>query len=194
MNPFEPADAAGIYRPAALGQMDPVHMIVRVGAAPELFAPKVREISAAVDPTVRLYDLLPLEQVGRPEQLGYRAVAGVLVLLGAIALLLSSAGIHALMSFIVARRTREIGIRVALGGQRRTVIAAVFRRALIQLSAGALIGGGIAAIGTADELTRDGPALFLMVLAVMVLTGLVACAVPLARALRIQPTEALRES
>jgi ABC-type antimicrobial peptide transport system permease subunit len=94
------------------------------------------------------------------------------------------------MSFTVARRTREIGIRTALGARPGRIVAGIFSRAFLQIGAGVLVGSGLAALmglGSMREvlllLGADG---------IMLLVGLTACAVPVRRALRVDPTEALR--
>jgi putative ABC transport system permease protein len=94
------------------------------------------------------------------------------------------------MSFTVARRTREIGIRAALGASQGRIVAGIFSRAFLQITAGVVVGSGLAAlmgVGSAREvlllLAADG---------IMLVVGIAACAVPLTRALRIDPTEALR--
>ena len=94
------------------------------------------------------------------------------------------------MSFTVARRTREIGIRVALGAGPGRIVAGIFSRAFLQISTGVLAGSGLAALmglGSTRQLL-----LLLAADAVMLVVGLAACAVPLSRALRIDPAEALR--
>ena len=113
-----------------------------------------------------------------------------MVILGFIVLLLSATGIHSLMAFTVARRTREIGIRVALGARPGRIVAGIFSRAFVQISAGILASSGLAAlIGLGS--TRQ----ILLLLAadgIMLVVGLASCAVPVRRALSIDPTEALR--
>jgi ABC-type antimicrobial peptide transport system permease subunit len=105
-------------------------------------------------------------------------------------LLLSATGIHSLMAFTVARRTREIGIRAALGAGQGRIVAGIFSRAFLQIGAGILVGSGLAALFGLGS-TR---AVLLLLAAdgVMLVVGLLACAVPVRRALRIDPTEALR--
>jgi ABC-type antimicrobial peptide transport system permease subunit len=105
-------------------------------------------------------------------------------------LLLSATGIHSLMSFTVARRTREIGIRVALGARPGRIVADIFSRAFLQISAGVLAGIGLAALLGLGSM-RQGM-LLLAASGIMLAVGLTACAVPLIRALRVDPTEALR--
>jgi ABC-type antimicrobial peptide transport system permease subunit len=112
-------------------------------------------------------------------------------------LLLSAAGIYAMMSFTVARRRREIGIRAALGADARRILAGIFRRAATQLGAGVAVGLVVAA--TLDRLAGGalvgGKTLELVpgVVAVMVVVGLTAAAAPARRSLSVQPTEALRD-
>ena len=119
-----------------------------------------------------------------------------------IALLLSLAGIYAVMSFTVARRTREIGIRVALGATPRRVVAAVFRRPLSQVLAACTARRRAHRHGGAGEGRGRRPAgaglspaqAVLLVTYVLVMFGvcLLACVVPTRRALRVEPSVALR--
>jgi ABC-type antimicrobial peptide transport system permease subunit len=117
-------------------------------------------------------------------------LTGVAWLVPFIVLLLSATGIHALMSFTVTRRTREIGIRAALGAHPGRIVTGIFSRAFVQIGAGVVAGSGLVALvglGSAREVV-----LLLAADAIMLLVGLAACAVPLRRALRVDPAEALR--
>src|SRR5690606_6354130 len=112
-------------------------------------------------------------------------------------LLLSAAGISALMSFAVTRRQREIGIRTALGAPRGRVIASIFSRASRQIGAGLVIGA-VSAAGldwlSGGEMIGEGAAVLIPLVALMMVTaGLVASFGPARRALRIQPIDALRQ-
>jgi ABC-type antimicrobial peptide transport system permease subunit len=107
-----------------------------------------------------------------------------------IVLLLSATGIHSLMSFTVARRTREIGIRVALGAGRGRIVTGIFSRAFLQIGAGVLAGSGLAALVGLESMRQV--MLLLAADGIMLIVGLAACAVPLRRALGIAPTQALR--
>jgi len=191
MNAFDPAESEGMYLPAAPGKLNPAYLAVRVGRRPESFAPRLRALFTAADPTVRLYEIRPLEAVGEAEQRSMKAVAAVFALLSLIALALSTVGIYALMSFTVAQRTREIGIRAALGASPRRIVTAIFSRALLQLALGVILGGAAAAL-IGDQVAEEGPWLVLMIAGLMLLVGVLACVVPARRGLRIQPTEALR--
>ncbi|HEU4455548.1 MAG TPA: ABC transporter permease [Longimicrobium sp.] len=191
INAFEPEESEGLYLPAAPGKLNPVYLAVRVGRSPESFAPRLRAIFTAVDPTVRLYDLRPLDEVGEAEQRSMKALAAVFALLSLVALTLSTVGIYALMSFTVAQRTREIGIRAALGASPRRIVTAIFSRAIAQLALGVALGGA-AAVLVGDQVAEEGPWLLLAIAALMMVVGILACVVPARRGLRIQPTEALR--
>lgn len=96
------------------------------------------------------------------------------------------------MSFIVASRRREIGIRRALGAHPRRVILSVFARALLQLGLG-VAGGIVLVVATAGADATETAGSLATMAAAMTVMGLLACALPTLRALRIEPTEALRE-
>jgi ABC-type antimicrobial peptide transport system permease subunit len=106
-------------------------------------------------------------------------------------LLLSAAGIYAMMAFTVARRTREIGIRSALGADSRRLLRDTFARASAQLGAGVLVGLVLAAF-IRGPVEGKGLVLLPIVAALMMTVGLVAALGPARRGLAIQPTEALR--
>ena len=118
-------------------------------------------------------------------------VTAVVSIVSLMVLVLSASGIHALMSFIVARRTREIGIRVALGSSRRRIVSGIFSRAFLQIAIGALIGSAIVAL----KIDFGSPTQVFYLVgadAVMLIAGLAACTLPLRRALTTNPTDALR--
>jgi predicted permease len=184
-----PHEQSAMYRPRLPMPGADVSLAVRV-RDPEAFATRLRSVAAEVDPTIRLTDVQPLAQVGGSEATMNWALTAVAWLISFIVLLLSATGIHSLMSFTVARRTREIGIRAALGASPGRIVAGIFSRAFLQISAGILAGSGLAALlglGSTRQvlllLAADG---------IMLVVGLTASVVPLRRALRIDPTEALR--
>ena len=157
---------------------------------PATFPTRLRAIAAEVDPTIRLTDVQPLARAGGGEAQMNWTLTSIAWLIGSIVLLLSATGIHALMSFTVARRTREIGIRAALGAGQGRIVAGIFSRAFLQISAGILVGSGLAALWGLGS-TRQ-VMLLLAADGIMLVVGLAACALPIRRALRIDPTEALR--
>ena len=185
----EPQEQSAMYRPRLPMQLRDVNLAVRVRDV-EGFATRLRTLAADVDPTIRLTDVQPLTDIGGGEAKSNWALTAVAWLVGGIVLLLSATGIHALMSFTVVRRTREIGIRAALGASQGRIVSGIFSRAFLQTGAGILLGSGVAALvglGSTRQLL-----LLLAADGLMLVVALVACAVPLRRALRIEPTEALR--
>jgi len=112
-----------------------------------------------------------------------------------IALTLSLAGIYAVMSFTVARRTREIGVRVALGASARRVAMAIFRKPLTQVALGIVAGSGVVGVlvrAVVGELSAKEIGIVVGYAVLMMAVCMLACIVPTRRALRIEPTEALR--
>jgi putative ABC transport system permease protein len=157
---------------------------------PEGFANRLRTIAAEVDPSIRLTDVHLLTKAGGGEAQINWTLTAVAGLVAFMVLLLSTMGIHSLMSLTVARRTREIGVRTALGAQPGSIIRGIFGRAFLQISAGLLAGSALVAL-----VGLESPRQVLLLLgadAIMLVAGLTACAVPLRRALSIEPTEALR--
>lgn len=130
----------------------------------------------------------PIDEGNRTERLMARFFSWTTALVALIALLISMAGTYSVMSFTVARQTRDIGIRIALGADRSRIVREVFLRAVVPIGVGILLGALVWLYLAGDE-----PALLLTSAAVLLMVGLVACGVPVRRALRIEPTEALRE-
>jgi predicted permease len=199
--------AAGLYLPAAPGTAGRTHMLVHSPGDPMSLAPRVREIAAALDPTLRLSSLHRADQVTSDFLWVVGLWLRMTVALTAIALLLSLAGIYSVLSFAVARRTREIGVRVALGASPRRIVAATFRKPLTQVGVGVAVGF-ILVTAAAWFLSGHRPdgaprapdaglslgQVSLLALHAVFMLGvcLLACVVPTRRALRVEPTEALR--
>ena len=112
-----------------------------------------------------------------------------------VAVIFSAASLYALMAVAVQRRTREIGIRIALGANPRRVLRAVFARAGRQLAGGIVAGNTIVLLiaWRTDGLEPDLVIALGIMSVVMAAIGVLACAAPARQALRIQPTEALRQ-
>ena len=197
--------AAGVYLPIVPGSNGVPSMMVHGRGDPLVLAPRLREVATAVDPALRIEEVSRIDLMADPLLwflgLWMKMIAG----LTAVALLLSLSGIYAVLSYIVARRTREIGVRVALGASARRVITSIFRRPLIQVTLGVTTGAVlIAAAAIALQQTQEfagmkgrgltfGEIGLLSGYAVFMLgVCMLACIVPTLRALRVQPMEALR--
>jgi predicted permease len=189
VEPTNRGEADFLFFPASAAHLEELAVAVRVSGDPWSFAPRLRALALQVEPGLRLYDLLPLEEVIRRRDFPFILAHAIGIAVVLLAILLSAASLYALMSVAVARRTREIAIRVALGASRRGILSAVLRRAALQVGAGLFIGNLlVSALVTLDPLSMLG------VSASMALVGLFACLVPARRSLRVQPTVALKEA
>lgn len=197
--------AAGVYLPVDITRAGPLHMVVHARGDPMALGPRVRELTAAVDPMLRLSGLQRVDNVADSLLWIVRMWLRLSVLLAGIAVLLSLSGIYAVLSFTVSRRTREIGVRVALGASPRRAVEAIFRRPLMHVTLGVLTGGALIALMAFAVAGGDGGlgrveggfsllnvALLLAYAALMLAVCLLACIVPTWRALNVEPTVALR--
>jgi len=188
---------AGIYHPLVRKGMYPLNVAVHVRGDPNAFAPRLRALAADADVTLRLAELMPLRNVVNAEVAFHEFWVKMTTIVSAMVLVLSLVAIYAVMSFAVSRRTREIGVRVALGATPRRIIGAVFAQPLRQLGMGLLAGallvwvllGGVDSAPTANQFLILGGYTALMMAVCMI-----ACVVPTRRALAVQPTEALRDT
>jgi predicted permease len=185
-----------IYQATLPREMRPLRVAIHVRGDPQRFAVRLRELAQATDPALRVIDPKPLPRLADPDSPGMVFFFELLVSLTLVTLMLSLAGVYAVTAFAVARRTREIGVRVALGAQPLDVLAVVFKRPLVQVA----LGIGIGAILGFGLVNDDLSEVHLDVLGNAVIFALstilccaLACIVPTRRALRIQPTEALRD-
>ncbi len=166
------------------------------GQTPEAFIPTLRRTATSVDPMLQLSSTGALETAYRDYTSEAKQLALVVVLIVGSVILLSSAGIHALISFTVNQRRREIGIRTALGAPARRILTSVLARASRQLGIGVSLGLIVAVAGDvmSGGALMDGSGLLLVpaTAAFMLAVGLVAAAGPARRSLNVQPTETLR--
>ena len=195
----------GLYFPATPGSQGALHMIVHARGDPLSIGPRVRELATAVDPTLRIGTLQRMDSAMDAQLWFNRLWMRMMLGLTSIALLLSLAGIYAVLSYTVARRTREIGVRVALGAGARRVITSIFRHPMMQVTGGVIAGVVLIVLaataaskttqfeGTGVGVLTAGDYVLLVGYAILMLAVCaLACIVPTWRALRVQPTEALR--
>ena len=190
-------DARVAYHAATPGQIDPVHLQLRLRGDPAGLAERLRVASASVDATLHVDEVRTLAEIYREHRFGDNLGATTIGAVTGSVLLLSAAGLYALMAFTVAQRRREIGIRSALGAQPRQLVAAVFRRAFWQIGAGSAAGMLAAYLtGRYVPIEQIGgwpiPGVLPGAAAFMLLVGVLASLGPARRGLRIDPTEALR--
>ena len=203
-NVYSAATPSGLRSDGARATSIQLRIRVRSGLTP-VFTRRLRDMLAAIDPGFQLRDLRTDETVLSSEVRTLRI--GALSLAGATlsVLLLAAAGIYAMLSFTVAQQRREIGIRVALGADRRRIVRSVFARASAQLGAGIAVGlilslafegftkGMVMGGPNVDGAGLRGPIVLLpMVAAIAMGVGLLAALGPARRGLAVQPVEALR--
>jgi hypothetical protein len=189
-----------LYFPLALERAvadDDVQIAMRLrGVAGQPLAGRLRQLAAAVDPGLQIRGTRTAADIRREAQQYQRYLGMGIAIMTLSVLLLSAAGIYAMMSFTVARRRREIGIRAALGAGARQVLTGIFARAGMQLGAGVL-GGLLVALAidraAGGVISRQLPVLLPLVAIIMMVVGLLAALGPARRGLAVQPTEALRE-
>jgi putative ABC transport system permease protein len=171
--------------------------VLRASGNPESLIPAVRHAVAEIDPNKPAADLRTVEEYLDRRVQYLRLYILLLGIFGAIAAVLAAIGIYGVMAYSVAERTREIGIRMALGAGAREVLKLVVRQALILIAIG--LGLGLAGsfvltrvIQTAlYGVTPTDPATFTGVSLLLILVALLACLIPTRRAVRVDPTVAL---
>lgn len=197
---ISPDGTAGLYHPAAAGEIYPLRLAIQVGDDPELFTPRLRALVSEVDATAiveRTVALSEANSFSRSLTVWVKWGAGILT---GILIALSASGIYSLMSFTVVERTREIGIRTAVGAQRSRIVWTVARRSFAQLGVGLALGMIVAGRFLFEidrgfgEIPTGSPlaATLIIGVSVLVVIGMIGCIAPTMRALRIMPTEALR--
>jgi predicted permease len=189
--PFDRASLAGVN---ALN----LYLLVRTAPPPEAMIARVREAIQKLDPDLPGSSVRTANGQIQNWLEPARAGARLLSILGTMALALALTGVYGLLAQLVAQRTPEIAIRVALGASRRSVVAMVFRQSGLLLAAGVALGIAGAAVTTrlSASLISGVGAMDVVTLAavaaVMILTGIAATLVPAYRAVRIQPAQVLR--
>lgn len=186
---------SGMYQPSQGVAMD---LALRTSRSPSSILPELRRILAQASPELADTEFTTMSQIVEDSYGSQQLVSRLLVVFGASAFLLCLSGLYGLLAQFVAQRTREIGVRVALGATRRHVLWLVLRQALRMLLAGTLIGLAIAWFTTrlvAGLLYNTHPhdlTAALSVAALLLTGGLIAASIPAARAVCINPVEALR--
>jgi len=188
-----------LYRPIAQSEgSGTYHFVARGPLPPQRLAEMVRDAAKEADPSLVVSDVGTMA-----DHLGYifflpRMAALLLSLVGALALVLGAVGLYGMVSYAAARRTREMGIRLALGAERRTVVGMVVRGGLAVVGVGAVLGlGGSVVLGSALGSFLIGlggidPAALLAAPVVLAAVAAAAAWLPARRVGRVDPTEALR--
>jgi len=172
--------------------------VIRTAGAPALAAASVRRAIADIDPELPAANLHALDEAVSDTLRLRRTMLTLLGAFGAIALLLACVGIYGVVSYSVAQRTREIGIRVALGASSRQVVNLVLSESLrlvgagVGLGLGASLGAGALIAHQLYEVSGTDPLVLASVSSILLTVGLLASGNPALRATRVSPSIALR--
>lgn len=190
---------AVVFRPFAQAPSSFAYVAARVaGGDPMVLADPVREAVASLDPDLPIYWPMTLDAAVAEPLWFVRVFGTMFMLFGAVALFLASIGLYAVMSFSVGRRTREVGIRMALGATARDVVALLLGQGFRQLFVGLTIGLVLAwSVASLMQVVLFGvephdPFVFGGVALTLAATGTLACLLPARRATRIDPSDAMR--
>jgi putative ABC transport system permease protein len=191
----EPA-APQIYDPDAAFQGG--YIVVRSTLPPKALAAEIRSTLHAIDPNLAAGDIQTMGELESVASAQRRFQTSLLTVFAAIALFLALVGLYGLMAYSVSRRTREVGIRMALGAQRTDVMLLVLGKAALLLALG-LVSGLVASWFATRAMQaflfgvgRHDPMTILSVCALLAVSGLIAAIVPARRAASIDPMQALR--
>ena len=187
-----------VWRPLSQVYSSNAMIVVRTEGKPESMIAGVRREVQALDPTLPVFDVTTLTDHMRLALFPSRVAAAVLGVFGIVALLLSAIGIYGITSYAVAQRTREIGIRMALGAQLGDVLKLVLshgvKLTLIGVTIG-LVGAYLvtrAITGVLYGVSATDPLTFGLVSLILITVALLACYVPARRATKVNPLVALR--
>lgn len=187
-----------IYLPMAQVPVAGTGLLVQTPGPPLNLTAPARDAVRAIDPNLPIFNVTTIEQAMHDGSWSFRVFGSLFMAFGAAALFLATVGLYGVMAFSVSRRTQEIGVRMAVGAAARDVLGMVLRQGLLQVAIGAILGIGLAALlGSALTSLFFGvgpydPLTFVVIGAVLVGTGLLACLVPARRAANIDPMQALR--
>jgi putative ABC transport system permease protein len=192
--PVEPDPVA--YLPFAQNAPATAAILLRGRGEPGALAPLIREEVRALDADLPIYRMMTMDEAIRESRWNPRVANTIITSIALIALCLSAVGLYTVTAHGVAQRRHEIGIRMALGANRRQVSWLVLRRAMAQLAAG--LAAGLVFTLIWERLFSGGsrimstPAVMAPVAMLLVVVALVACLAPIARATRLDPSVALR--
>ena len=192
------ASPTGYYIPIAQSDVaNGVRIAVRTRGDPAAVTSSLRAAVASLDPDLAIYEISTLRRVVDRQTWFYTVFGTFFMAFGLCALLLAAAGLYGVMSFAVTQRTREMGVRSALGAQGMQLVLLVMRKSVVQLAIGLVLGLGLA-LAASDALQpvlyhvnpRDS-AVFAAVIATLAIASLIASFLPARRVTRIDPVLAL---
>lgn len=175
------------------------NVVLRTKGSPANAMPEVRNLLLGFDPSLDLRDTAPMSsQIG--ETLAATRLASTLIgIFGLVALMLASIGLYGVMAWMVGRRTREVGIRMALGAQRGDVLKLVLKHGFVLTIIGVVVGAVAAYVATKlidtqqlYQVSATDPFVFIGIVMLLTAVAMLACYLPARRATKVNPMEALR--
>jgi predicted permease len=191
---------AEFYVPLAQLPSDraPTAMLVRTTGSPEQLIPDIRHAIISVEPTLPFVEVTPLEASIAPQLKPWRLGTTMFTAYGVLALILTAFGLYGVLAYMVNRRTQEIGVRMALGAERRQVRKMILWNGLLVTGFGVLVGSALVLAGSHvmgallyDESPTD-PVVISVAILTLLLVGGTASWIPALRATRVDPMVALR--
>jgi predicted permease len=187
-----------MYFPFTQFSRSNLNLVVRSGGDSRSVAAGVRAAASGFGPDVSVAAFKPMQQIVSESASGSRFNAFLLGLFGALALILSAAGIYGVMAYAVTQRTHEFGIRMALGAPPRAMLGMIVRQGMILVAVGMLLGlalaGGLTRLMASQlyGVNATDPETFVAAIVVLGAVALAACVVPARRAMKVDPMIALR--
>jgi predicted permease len=187
------------YMPLAQNHETGMTLYVRASVPPETLAGALRREIAALEPNLPVPAIQTMRETVGTSLYGARMGAWLLSAFGLLALVLAVVGIYGVLAFSISRRTREMGIRLALGADSRGVFMLVVRDGMILVAIGIVIGLGAGLAGAHSLSTflfgvsTTDAATFVGTVVILAAVALVACSIPARRAIRVSPVTALRQ-
>jgi putative ABC transport system permease protein len=188
-----------MYVPAAQQPVRTMSVVLRATTAPEALVPAARRVVAEMDPALPIYEVRAMRSVLDESLASRRLVMMLLTCFAATALALTVVGVYGVIAYSVVQRTRELGVRIALGAQWRDVLALVVGEGLAMTVIGIALGtgGAFAATGVLStwlfEVDARDPVIFGGVALALTMVALAASALPARRATRVDPMVALKD-
>jgi putative ABC transport system permease protein len=189
-----------LYYPYSQSASLATNLVVRASADPAAMVNTIREVCRALEPDVAIFNARTMEEMisGSPASYMRRFPALLIGVFAGVALLLASVGLYGVISYSVSQRTREIGLRMALGARAPDILKMVLKQGLALASVGLVIGAAGALALTRllgamlYEVSASDPATFALVSAALGVVASLACYIPARRATKVDPMVALR--